>query len=161
MSTIHYKTTTTKGKSAYIVNDDRFIVEKLSDDKTIWCCERKRYGQCKSRLHTINHRIIDKIGTHNHEPIANTLEVVHARFQMTTEAKSSSKSTHDAVASGGCCLSDQVIASLLDLHNLKKITRQIHQKAQNSNVLPVSLEKLTIPVEPTKTVANRKFLFAI
>ena len=157
MSTIHYKTTTTKGKPAYIVNDDRFIVEKLSDDKTIWCCERKKYGQCKSRLHTMNNQIIDTIGTHNHEPIANTLQVVHVRFQMTTEAKSSSKSTHDIVTSDVRCLSDQVIASFLDLHNLKRIIRQIHQRAQNSNSLPVSLEALTILVEPTKTVANRTF----
>ena len=87
MSNIHYKTTSTKGKPTYIVNDDRFIVEKLSDDKTIWCCERKRYGQCKSRLHTMNNQIIGTIVTHNHEPIANTLQVVHARFQMTIEAK--------------------------------------------------------------------------
>ena len=91
----------------------------------------------------MNNQIIDTVGTHNHEPTANTLEVVHARFQMTTEAKSSSKSTHDVVASGIRCLSDQAIASFLDLHKLKRTIRQIHQKAQNSNILPVLLETLT------------------
>ena len=140
------------------MNSYRFIVEKLSGGKTIWCRERKRYGQCKTRLYTINDQIIDTVGTHNHELTANTLEVVNRHFQMTAEAKSSSKSTHDIVASGVSCLSDQAIASLPDLHNMKRTIPRIRQKAQNSNVLPVSMETFTISVELTEAVVNRTFL---
>ncbi|CAF1392405.1 unnamed protein product [Didymodactylos carnosus] len=50
------------------------------------------------------------------------------RTQMSQEAKTSNKVTHDIVADGVSHLSDQAVASLPDLRNLKKTIRRIRQK---------------------------------
>ena len=52
----------------------------------------------------------------------------------------------------------QSIASLPDLHNLKRTVRRIRQKAQNLNALPLSIQTLSIPVDLTKTISSRTFL---
>ncbi|CAF1199454.1 unnamed protein product, partial [Rotaria sp. Silwood1] len=77
---------------------------------------------------------------------------------MSQDAKTSSKATHDIIADGVSHLSNQAVASLPDLQNLKKTTRRIRQKAQNKYALPASRDTIIIPHDMTKTVANRTFL---
>ncbi|CAF1310465.1 unnamed protein product [Didymodactylos carnosus] len=78
---------TTKGKPIFIYAEYAYIVDKTSGDKTIWCCDRKRHGQCRGRIHTINDNLVLSIGEHNHEPKAEAAEMIAIRTQMANEAK--------------------------------------------------------------------------
>ncbi|CAF0849458.1 unnamed protein product [Didymodactylos carnosus] len=88
----------TKGKPIFIHGGYAYIVDKTSGDKTIWCCDRKRHGQCRGRIHIINDNVVLSIGEHSHEPKAEAAEMIAARTQMANEAKMASKKIHNIVA---------------------------------------------------------------
>jgi hypothetical protein len=158
MTMAFHKTTTSRGKPACVVDGYVFTIEKQMDIKTIWCCSRKRHGQCKGRLHTINDQIVHKIDVHNHEPDANAMEVLDVRAKIAEESKSSNRSTHDILATAAGSISGQAIGSLPELQHLKRTIRRIRQKVQSSIPLPSSLKTLTIPSNLTKTTSNKTFL---
>ena len=101
----YYKTITSNGKPACIVDGYGFTVERTPGDKTTWYCNRKRHGQCKARLYTI--------GTHNQEPNACAAEVIQARVEINEQSKSSNRSTHDIIAGGIASLSTQASCLLI------------------------------------------------
>ncbi|CAF0907509.1 unnamed protein product [Adineta steineri] len=154
----YHATTTSQGNPACIVDGYVYTIEKRSDDKIIWCCNRKRHGQCRGRLHTLGNQVTSKNDTHNHEPNANAIKIMDARAKLSEASKSSNRSTHDIIAGCVGSLSGQAIASLPDLNNLKRTVRLIRQKAQNSIPLPLSLETLSIPSNLTTTTSNKTFL---
>ncbi|CAF1290417.1 unnamed protein product [Didymodactylos carnosus] len=155
--------TTTKGKPVFVENGYVYIVDRSSGDKTIWCCERKRHGYCKSRLQTLNDRVAQTIGIHNHEPRAEAAELMDARTQMSQEAKTSNKVTHDIVAVGVSHITNNVIegwnnrfASLVDCahSNIWKFLRLL--KKEQSMVEAELIQAETGVRRPKRLVTERQ-----
>ena len=152
------KSTTSKEKPACVVDGYVYYSERSSGDKTSWCCNRNRHGQCKTRLQTINDRVLRITGAHNHEPNASATELMDARTRMKEEAISSTRSTQDIIAGSISSLSVQAIASLPHLINLNKTIPCIRQKAQISIGLPPPLISLLFPLQLTRTLEDKTFL---
>ncbi|CAF1646363.1 unnamed protein product, partial [Didymodactylos carnosus] len=154
---------TTKSKSIFIHAGYAYIVDKTSGDKTTWCCDRKRHGQCRGRIHTINDSVVLSIGEHNHEPKAEAAEMIAARTQMASEAKMTSKKTHDNIATDIDRLSRQAVKSNSSHHDdglLDKILKKketIEETKKKHEDLEFQLMELETRCEAELAEAEENF----
>ncbi len=102
---------TVKGKPIFEHQGYLYVINKESSNKVIWCCRSYRHGQCRGRLHTMNRRVIQLVGDHNHEPNHSAGEITEARTKMNYAAQQTVNTTHAIVADGVSKLSDHGIAS--------------------------------------------------
>ena len=149
---------TSKGKPIYEHQGYLYTMNKESSNKVIWCCRNYRHNQCRGRLHTINDKVVQTVGEHNHEPIHSAGEIIAARTKMNNIVKQTGHTPHDVVADCVSKLSDQAIATLPNLQNIKRTVQRIRQRHQNPLTLPTDRDSLVIDAQYLKTARNRTFL---